>query len=118
MDLPDQSQDPTPGPSDPRPTKRPCITTSFPGESAFQLDPAIAPLQLTESTGQQMGKPRKPRPDYSLCKCEGGLTSKPARHWRVCPYNPEAGAQPFGCDFCDKRFGREDNKKRHIKEYH
>ncbi|KIO19870.1 hypothetical protein M407DRAFT_30484, partial [Tulasnella calospora MUT 4182] len=96
MDLPDQSPDPTPGPLDTRPTKRPC-TTSFPGESAFQLDPTVTPVQPTESTGQQMGRPREPRPDYSLCKCEGGLTSKPARHWRVCPYNPERGAQPFGC---------------------
>ncbi|KIO31384.1 hypothetical protein M407DRAFT_133194 [Tulasnella calospora MUT 4182] len=116
MDFPDQSQEPTPGPSVPRPTKRPC--TTFPGESEFQLDTTVAPLQPIKSAGQQMGKPREPRGDYSACKCEGGQTSKPARHWRVCPYNLGSGAKPFKCNFCPKRFGREDNLKRHIKEYH
>ncbi|KAG8919301.1 hypothetical protein FRC01_001352, partial [Tulasnella sp. 417] len=124
MDPPDpRPRHPTPGPSTPRPTKRLCL--SYPGESSFQLDTSVAPLRPAQPTGQQQtAKPREPRRDYSACKCEGGLTSKPARHWRVCPYNPNRiksdDNKPFACDVpgCAKRFGREDNKKRHIKEYH
>ncbi|KAG8919126.1 hypothetical protein FRC01_001469 [Tulasnella sp. 417] len=123
-DPPDsQPHDPTPGPSTPRPTKRPRI--SVPGESFFELDTSVAPLNpTTQPTGQQMAKPREPRRDYSACKCEGGPTSKPARHWPICPYNPDRikgnDDKPFACDApgCDIRFGRKDNKKRHIEEYH
>ncbi|KAG8947861.1 hypothetical protein FRC04_010219 [Tulasnella sp. 424] len=117
VDEPDEPQEPTPGPSDPPPLKRPC--TSLPGESFFQLDPTVEPLESTKPAGPPLGKPpRTTRTDYSACRCLGGRTSKPARHWRACPYNPNAGKKRFTCELCGTRFTREDNKFRHLEDYH
>ncbi|KAG8947862.1 hypothetical protein FRC04_010220 [Tulasnella sp. 424] len=117
VDKPDQPQEPSPGPSDPRPVKRPC--TSVPGESCFQLDPTVEPLQSTKSAGPPIGKPpRAARTDYSACRCPSGPTEKKARHWRVCPYNLNRTGKRFKCEQCDKQFTRDDNKIRHVKEYH
>ncbi|KAG8955123.1 hypothetical protein FRC04_009580 [Tulasnella sp. 424] len=117
VDEPNELQEHTAGPSNPRPAKRPCIP--YPGESSFQLDATVEPLKATKPDGQPIGKPpRPPRTDYSACRCLGGLTTKPARHWLSCPYNPDAGEKRFTCELCDKHFTREDNKFRHMEDYH
>lgn len=119
VDEPNESQKPTPGPSDPRLSKRPRF--SYPGESSFQLDTRVAPLELkpTKPAGQPIAKPPgAARTDYSACRCLGGLTSKPGRHWRACPYNPNASEKRFMCELCGNRFTREDNKFRHMEDYH
>ncbi|KAG8947863.1 hypothetical protein FRC04_010221 [Tulasnella sp. 424] len=118
-DEPNEPQESTPGPSDPRPSKRPRF--SYPGESSFQLDTRVAPLELKpiKSAGRPIDKPpRAARTDYSACRCPGGLTSNPARHWRTCPYNPNAGEKRFRCELCGRQFTREDNKFRHMEDYH
>lgn len=115
INEPDQPQAPTPGPS-----SRPTRTRSrafYPGESSFQLDRTVAPLRPSSSPDRPVANPRL-RPDYLQCKCPGGPTKKPHRHWKTCPDNPNRGQKPFQCEICGERYTTKFNKERHVKREH
>ncbi|KAG9002663.1 hypothetical protein FRB90_011339 [Tulasnella sp. 427] len=113
-------QEPALGPSSHPRAKRPRTEPQpvYAGQSSFQLDPTVAPLQPVEPVPASIEEPRTRGQDYSACRCPGGLTSKPARHWRSCPYNPDRGIKKYPCSICGERFTRKDNRDRHVNDYH
>ncbi|KAG8947860.1 hypothetical protein FRC04_010218 [Tulasnella sp. 424] len=116
VDEPDQPRAPTPGPSRPRTSGR--LSALYPGQSSFQLDPTVvAPLRPSSSSDRPVAVPR-PVPDYSKCKCPNGPTQKPHRHWKSCRSNPDRGQKPFQCEICGERYMTKFSKNRHIEREH
>lgn len=107
-----ESQQSTQGHLVPRPAKR--AHTSYPGESSFRLDSTVPPLKQSESPGQSKNGPNV-HPEYPLCRCPLGPTTRPSRHWDVCPSNPAGRKKPFKCEICGRAFTAKWNWERHVK---